>query len=280
MAAFDYFWDFDLAISRLFGVAEVAADRRALTPVTYVLDPTLRVLAVFPADDRPDTHAARVIDFLLQQPPVPAAAPAAAQAPVLVVPRVFEPDLCRTLVHYYQDRGGGESGFMRDVGGKTVGVVDHSHKRRRDQEIEDPGLRATCMHRIHDRLIPEIQKAFQFRATRMERYIVACYEADTGGYFRPHRDNTTKGTAHRRFAVSLILNTGDFEGGYLKFPEFGQHLYTAPAGGAVVFSCSLLHEATPVTRGKRYVFLPFLYDDAAAKIREENLKFVADASRA
>jgi predicted 2-oxoglutarate/Fe(II)-dependent dioxygenase YbiX len=42
----------------------------------------------------------------------------------------------------------------------------------------------------------------------------------------------------------------------------------------VVFSCSLLHEATPVTRGTRYVFLPFLYDDAAAKVREQNLAFL------
>jgi predicted 2-oxoglutarate/Fe(II)-dependent dioxygenase YbiX len=51
-------------------------------------------------------------------------------------------------------------------------------------------------------------------------------------------------------------------------------LFSPPAGGAVVFSCSLLHEATPVTRGKRYVFLPFLYDDAAARIREDNLRFL------
>jgi predicted 2-oxoglutarate/Fe(II)-dependent dioxygenase YbiX len=36
----------------------------------------------------------------------------------------------------------------------------------------------------------------------------------------------------------------------------------------VVFSCSLLHEATPVTRGTRYATLPFLYDDAAAAVRE------------
>ena len=43
-----------------------------------------------------------------------------------------------------------------------------------------------------------------------------------------------------------------------------------PAGGAVVFSCSLLHEATPVTRGTRYAVLPFLYDEAAARIREAN----------
>jgi predicted 2-oxoglutarate/Fe(II)-dependent dioxygenase YbiX len=123
--------------------------------------------------------------------------------------------------------------------------------------------------------VPEIQKAFQFRVSRIERHMVACYSAADGGHFRAHRDNTTKGTAHRRFAVSLNLNTGEYEGGKLRFPEFGRHLYEAPAGGAVVFSCSLLHEATAVTSGQRYAYLPFLYDDAAAKVREANLQFVA-----
>jgi predicted 2-oxoglutarate/Fe(II)-dependent dioxygenase YbiX len=123
--------------------------------------------------------------------------------------------------------------------------------------------------------VPEIHKAFQFSATRIERYIVACYASSDSGHFRAHRDNTTKGTAHRRFAVSLNLNTGEYEGGLLRFPEFGQQLYAPPAGGAVVFSCSLLHEATPVTAGYRYVFLPFLYDDDAARIRQQNLEFVS-----
>ena len=43
-----------------------------------------------------------------------------------------------------------------------------------------------------------------------------------------------------------------------------------PTGGAVVFSCSLLHEATPVTSGKRYAFLPFLYDEEGARIGQKN----------
>ena len=46
------------------------------------------------------------------------------------------------------------------------------------------------------------------------------------------------------------------------------------AGAAVVFSCSLLHAVSTVTDGRRYAFLPFLYDDAAAKVRAENLKFL------
>ncbi|MNC94591.1 hypothetical protein D3C83_114830 [compost metagenome] len=37
----------------------------------------------------------------------------------------------------------------------------------------------------------------------------------------------------------------------------------------MVFSCSLMHEALPVTRGRRYAFLPFLYDQAAAEVRRE-----------
>ena len=38
----------------------------------------------------------------------------------------------------------------------------------------------------------------------------------------------------------------------------------------MVFSCSLLHQALPVTAGVRYAFLPFLYDEAAARLREAN----------
>jgi predicted 2-oxoglutarate/Fe(II)-dependent dioxygenase YbiX len=142
--------------------------------------------------------------------------------------------------------------------------------------IEDEQLQAAFRARLNARLSPEIRRAFNFNPTRIERYIVACYDGADQGFFRAHRDNTTKGTAHRRFAVTINLNTGDYEGGELCFPEFGPQTYVAPAGGAVVFSCSLLHEARPVTKGRRYATLPFLYDDAAAKIREANLKFLAE----
>ena len=138
-------------------------------------------------------------------------------------------------------------------------------------------LQVAIRARISRRLVPEIAKAFQFKVTRLERYLVACYSAEEGGHFSAHRDNTTKGTAHRRFAVTFNLNAEEFEGGDLTFPEFGRNAYRAPTGGAVVFSCSLLHQALPVTKGERYAFLPFLYDDAAAKIRDENLKFVGAA---
>ena len=124
---------------------------------------------------------------------------------------------------------------MRDFDGKTVGIVDHSHKRRKDYQIADEELQKETQFRIRRRLVHEIKQAFQFEGTRMERCIVACYDAGEGGYFRPHRDNTTKGTAHRRFAVTLNLNSEDYDGGYLRFLEYGPQLFKAPTGGAVVF---------------------------------------------
>jgi hypothetical protein len=30
----------------------------------------------------------------------------------------------------------------------------------------------------------------------------------------------------------------------------------------------------PVTKGRRFAFLPFLYDEAGAKLREENARFM------
>ena len=273
-----YFFDFDQNISRAYGSAareSTPSQKRPYRRLSLILDPRLRVLQSFEMTDDLDAHARELMTAIAALPRI--ADESDSFAPVLVVPRILEPALSKQLMDYYNAFGGKDSGFMRDINGKTVEVQDYSHKRRRDQEIEDESLRKECMYRIHDRLIPQIKLAFQFQATRIERYIVACYEAESGGHFRAHRDNTTKGTAHRRFAVSLNVNTGECSGGKLRVPEFGRREYEAPAGGAVVFSCSLLHEATPVTAGRRYAFLPFLYDDAAAQIRDANRKFVANA---
>ena len=127
-----------------------------------------------------------------------------------------------------------------------------------------------------ERLGPAMARAFLWRPSRIERYIVAHYGAEDGGFFARHRDNTTPATAHRRFAVTINLNDA-FEGGELRFPEFGPRTYRPPLGGATVFNCSLLHEATPVTRGERYATLPFLYDEEGAKIRAANLHTLVQA---
>jgi hypothetical protein len=255
-----WFWDHDLAVSRLYGTAIEGLPYR---PSWLVLDPQLRI--VF-AGKITDTSA--VLDFIAAAPDPADHAGVALHAPVLILPRVFEPELCRLLIDMYEKEGGQDSGFMRDIDGKTRLVLNPDHKRRKDHDLVDPGLCRMTADRIRHRLLPEVARAFQFQVTRMERYLVGCYEAADGGHFRPHRDNTTAGTAHRRFAVTINLNAEEYEGGDLSFPEFGPRRYRAPTGGAVVFSCSLLHMVDPVTAGRRFAFLPFLYDEAAARERE------------
>lgn len=238
---------------------------RQLAPQWILIDPSLRIITSAPLD-RGQAIIERIAG--LGDPEAHAGVPM--HAPVLIVPRIFEPQLCRRLIDYYAQVGSEPSGVMRQIDGKTVKVFD-DFKKRRDALITDEALMAETREYISRRLTPQIEKAFQFKATRVERYIVACYDAKEGGYFNAHRDNTTLGTAHRKFAVSINLNAEEFEGGDLRFPEFGRRTYRPPTGGAVVFSCSLLHEATPVTRGTRYAFLPFLYDAEGARIRAKNL---------
>ena len=259
-------------ISHLYGLLDEPneAGQRVYNPASFVIDPSLRLLAHLPITDLPK-HADVLSAILRQLPDVPAQQ---RPAPALILPRIFEPEFCAELMQYYIQKGGEDSGFMREQDGRTIAVVDHSFKRRSDCVIEDEDLLTRARKKIERRLIPEIARSFNFQATRIERYIVARYGANEGGYFRAHRDNTTKGTAHRRFAVTINLNASEYEGGDLCFPEFGPATYRAPTGGAVVFSCSLLHEALPVTRGERYCFLPFLYDEQAATIRDQNKGFI------
>ncbi|MFV3075316.1 2OG-Fe(II) oxygenase [Niveispirillum fermenti] len=261
--ALNLFEDGQGQIRRLYGV-----DREG---GFILIDPMLRVVRRGPLDDGPS---------LLAEAAQRTAGSATTEglAPVLIVPDIFEPAFCQYLIALYRQDGGTDSGFMRDVGGKTVGIIDHGFKRRRDMDIQDEKTRIAARQRIERRLLPVIARSLQFRVTRMERYIVACYDGDDQGFFSPHRDNTTRATAHRRLAVSINLNAEAFEGGDLHFPEFGSRSYRPPTGGAVVFSCSLLHGAMPVTSGTRYAFLPFLYDEEGAKQREENVRYLGDGS--
>jgi predicted 2-oxoglutarate/Fe(II)-dependent dioxygenase YbiX/peroxiredoxin len=261
-----WFWDADNKVARLYGA--LPHDPKApplFRPGFVLLDPTLRVLKTEPL-----AQAESLFEGLAVLPAADRHAGVELMAPVLYLPNVFEPDLCAELIAAYDRNGGEFSGFMRERDGITIGVRDPSMKSRNDYMLTEEDLCRRAQACVVRRIIPEIKKVHQFEVTRMERYLVGCYTAEDGGHFRPHRDNTTSGTAHRRFAVTINLND-DFEGGTLYFPEYGLRQFKPPVGGAVVFSCSLLHGVMPVRKGRRYAFLPFLYDDAAAHLRQANI---------
>lgn len=179
-------------------------------------------------------------------------------APVLLVPNVLDRASCTALIERWHRLGHDEGSVNSIVDGEEVRRVYHDMKKRRDHAIQDEKLLKTLVGVIGRRVAPELDKAFGFNRFRFDRFIVTCYDAERGDYFRRHRDNSSPTTADRRFALTLNLNSEEHEGGELLFPEYGPHRYRPGTGGAILFSCSLMHEALPVTRGQRFTLLSFL----------------------
>ncbi len=182
------------------------------------------------------------------------------QAPVLVVPRVFSADLCKRLMAAY-DADNEVSGVLRSEGGQTVYVPQPEVKIRREHRLaQQHPLWQEVVQRLQLCLLPEISWSFNYQVTRFEGVKVVAYDASDGGHFSPHRDNDGEDTAHRRFAMTLNLNTPDYADGELCFPEYGQCV-KPDVGSAAVFSCNLAHEARRVSSGVRYALVSFFFSD-------------------
>lgn len=191
------------------------------------------------------------------------------QAPVLLIDGVIEPILCRRLIAYWE---AGEKILDRLVTYDSSDSSINTIKKRTDVHVNDRKLIAKVVERIQRRVVPDIFKAFNLFANNLEYLRIGCYDAADRGEFRRHRDNTLAATQYRQFAISMNLNTGEYDGGQVRFPEYGRQLYAPPAGGALVFSCSLLHEALLVTRGRRMGMFTFLHDKEHEAIRERVMR--------
>ncbi len=245
----------------------------------FLIDYNWRILKIYDQVD-PQSDALQIIAELKKLVSIEPPRQILLQAPVLLIPHVLDEDFCRKLINIWEHNGNSDSGFMMQIGDKTVGMYDYSHKIRNDHVLEEIEESQHVRNCISERVSREIWKAFNYNMNRCEDYKVVCYDSDRGGYFRPHRDNTTPGTAHRKFAMTINLNVGEYEGGYLRFPEYGPHLYKPETGSAVIFSCSLLHEVTDITSGRRFALTSFLYSDREESLRIENEHtIIPDVSR-
>ena len=188
------------------------------------------------------------------------------QPPVLVLPRLISPEHCARLIEIWQGSQRFSGGVANSEGQRNQ--VDRSFKVREDIALGDLDAPAQELFAIfRKRLFPEIRKAFGFHVSRAETLRLGCYDSEAGGLFKAHRDDTAPAVQHRRFAMSLFLNSGDYEGGHLRFPEYGPQLYGPQAGSAVIFSCSLLHDVTPVTSGRRFGLFGFFHGEVEEAMR-------------
>ena len=242
----------------------VGAYRTGGTPTAFLLDPNLRVRATLPLADgaRVATDVAELVAELVWDDRRPREI--TTQAPLLVVPDVLGPEQCAELIAVWEQQGHSQTGVETATGGGRAEQLNAQLKRRRDHVVGDPQRSRELATTIGRRVLPELSKAFAYRASRFEGFKIACYQASDRGFFRAHRDNLSPATAHRRFALTLNLNDG-YQGGQLRFPEYGPERYRPAAGAALVFSCSHLHEVLEVTAGRRFVLLSFLFGEEAPR---------------
>jgi len=185
--------------------------------------------------------------------------------PILVVPDVLSSEDCRRLIQVYETRGQvfvepghGEDQMVTDY---KMRIPDYGRGDRIDHWIVEKDTAGFIDGRLASRLFPEIRKAFQYSVTRRERMRIGCYTGSRGGEAHGHRDDSEVISAHRRFAMSINLSREEFEGGALRFAEYGDQQYRPATGAAIVFSSSILHEALEVRSGRRFVLLAFLFGE-------------------
>ena len=183
--------------------------------------------------------------------------------PALIIPDVLSKGDCEHLINVFNTRGKrfvepgpGIDRFGTDY---KMRIPEYGRQDRIDHWIFDKDTSQLLDHKFK-RVWPEIQKAFHYRVTKKEALRIGAYKGERGGSQHGHRDNVPP-TTYRKFAMSINLNSDKFEGGEIRFPEFGDQRYKPESGYALVFSSSLLHEAMHVTAGRRFVLLAFLFGD-------------------
>lgn len=237
------------------GFAELSA---CGAPSVFILDPNQRIAGIRPIDGEASVLRAWVDDVVrlvtFQQPPqiIERAAPA------LFIPRALERGDCQWLIDLWRANDTETGQVAQGAAAAKTLDVNKTMKRRDDFIVRDAELEMTIANRLMPRVVPEVAKIYHFEGFRLEAFRVGRYGAEDAGFFNIHRDDSNPSTQHRKYAMTLNLNVEDYEGGDLVFPEYGPELYRPPTGGAVIFSCSMLHEVRPVTQGERFVLLTFL----------------------
>ena len=238
-----------------------------------VLDPSLRVMRTAPL-----SQAAQILRWVSELPGVDDHAGTRIHAPVLIVPRVLEPELCDEIIAMYRNGRAvvGPIIDLSDEGELSEPYVDRNYRATVQVRVDDADLRRRIDDRLRRRLAPEVLNALRYQVGEIEGHLVISYDAADQGRFRVHRDNLPP-TDHRQFTFAINLNAEDYEGGDLRFPEYGTATYRPPTGGAIVFASSLLHEVTLLSRGRRYVLVAFFVDRRVPEDRAEGGSSASEA---
>ena len=245
----------DDAIFRAYGV-QTANASCGVSTVTVLLRPNGHVLDILSGD----AQATVALAVLTRSRDANSVLVNAPHPPVLIVPDVLSRGDCQDLISIHESSDVPVVHFSEAVRADQdvkAQNPDYGRRGRLDHLLNTQGIRESVSRKLQRRLRPEIKKAFQYEVKGFEGFRIARYEGDRQGKPHGHRGNSKPEAAYRRFAMSINLNSEEFSGGELRFPEYGPQLYKPDTGAAIVFSCSILHEGLEVTEGRRFVLLAF-----------------------
>ena len=240
----------------LDAIGIVTPEDYTMPPTAYVLSPNLRVLS-----RRVNLSAEDIATTILDDCGIALATYGDKYAqpktitelpPGVIVPNVLTPEFCNMCIEAYNNG----LKYEGTVGGSQR--LYQPHFKSRTDHIVTPPLLYDLDEKLSRSLLPELQKLYGFEITHRENYKIGHYSAEKGGVFKPHRDNFEQALGYRRIAVTIQLND-DYEGGGLRFPEYGEDIYRPPAGAAIAFSCATHHEALKITKGSRYIIVCFFH---------------------
>jgi len=114
---------------------------------------------------------------------------------------------------------------------------------------------------INQMVVSQLYSHPQFQGMVLPSKVSAAFisRCRPGMYYGQHIDNPIMGGPNARYrsdvAITVFLSEPDsYDGGELSIQSrFGQVSIKLPAGSAVVYPASSLHEVTPVTKGERIV---------------------------
>lgn len=234
-------------------------------------DQTIRAVIPFAGIDGFRSEMGRALD---EVETAGARAHAHGFAPVLRIPHLLSSAQCRALIATWETSH--EPGTVGTTGRYGESVNKAANRRVcYDHTVRDKVLHGQIVSTIGPRIRDAAQRAFQFDIQCYEPLLIVGYPAGESGFFASHRDNIDPAHMHRRFALTINLNTGEYEGGGIWFPEYADTVYDPPAGDGVVFSCSLLHEAKVVTKGTRFIVSGFMWGAAEEALRQRNAREAA-----
>lgn len=244
-------------VAKLFGLEP------PYQPTSFLLSPNLKIMAVYEGLEAGKHIQGSLEDcethFPEEEPVV-----VSSHAPILVVPNALSEEMCQEIIRYWENNEQYEG---------TVGVgkdrqVKPNIKRRVDVDIRDKAFLERLDNELSKTMLPEIRKISSIEMTHRELYKIGCYSGEVEGHYSRHRDTSTLSLANRRYSVSICLND-DYEGGGLNFPEYGTEIYRAAPGTALVFPSTLMHRVLPVTEGRRFVMVSFMFGEEEAAFRSQ-----------